>query len=271
MSEEAIISAPASAEPSATPSAMPVDTSPSTAASTAWYGQLPESLAGDQKFFDQFKDQESFMKSAKETKSALSKKMEGYVRLPGENASEDDIAAYHQAIGVPEDPSGYEITAEDAINLPGFDPEALGPIKEAAHSLGLSAQQFEGLVAAQARIEAAQIAEMTHAEQALVNQWGNDFEYKVTDIQQRVGEVLDLDQMLMPRADVLRALDFLAADFRQDSTAAGRASTSVSSIEEQISSIMQSPGYRNGTDKASRERLHGLYREQAAREAATRR
>jgi len=271
MSEEAIISAPASAEPSATPSAMPVDNSPSTAASTAWYGQLPESLAGDQKFFDQFKDQESFMKSAKETKSALSKKMEGYVRLPGENASDDDIAAYHQAIGVPEDPSGYEITAEDAINLPGFDPEALGPIKEAAHSLGLSAQQFDGLVAAQARIEAAQIAEMTQAEQTLVNQWGDDFEYKVNDIQQRIGEVLDLDQMLMPRADVLRALDFLAADFRQDSTAAGRTSPAVSSIEEQISSIMQSPGYRNGSDKASRERLHGLYREQAAREAATRR
>jgi hypothetical protein len=271
MSEEATISAPASAEPSATPSAVSVDTPASMESLAAWYGQLPESLAGDQKFFDQFKDQESFMKSAKETKSALSRKMEGYVRIPGENASDDDIAAYHQAIGVPEDPSGYEITAEDAINLPGFDPEALGPIKEAAHSLGLSAQQFDGLVAAQARIEAAQIAEMTHAEQALVNQWGNDFEYKVMDIQQRVGEVLDLDQMLMPRADVLRALDFLTADYRQDSTVAGRASTSVSSIEEQINSIMQSPGYRNGSDKASRERLHGLYREQAAREAATRR
>lgn len=279
MSETLTSSAPASAPvstPDPTPPApvsAPVETiTPAT--SEPWYGQLPEPLTVHQKFLDQFKDRDTFIKSAADTKAALSKKLEGFVKLPGENATPEELSAYRKAVGVPDDPTGYEVTAPEVANLPGFDPEALGPIKEAAHALGLSADQFNGLVAAQAKIEAAQLEAMQQAERSLVNEWGDQYDYRVADIAARVGDVIDLEQPFLNRTDVLRALDLLAADFRPDSTNTGQSSANLQSLDEQIAAIQSSPAYRNTTDpghKAAREKLHSLYREQSAREVATRR
>lgn len=243
-----------------------VENNPGDSAPSAWYGEVTETIAPHQNFLSQFKDQESFIKSAADTKAALSRKLEGLVRIPGEDSPPEDVAAFRQAMGVPDDPSGYEITAEDALNLPGFDPDSLGEIKAAAHDLGLTAGQLKGLVAAQAKIEAAQLADAQSAEKMLINEWGDDYAYRLGDIAARVGDKLDLDQLTMDRADVLRALDSLAQGYREDSTGGGGSTSSATSLEEQIQGIITSEGYRNGTDKAARERLHSLYREQAARE-----
>lgn len=56
---------------------------------------------------------------------------EGYVKVPGEDAKPEEIAAFHRALGVPDDPAGYEM---DKVTLPEgveFDAEraaALAPI-----------------------------------------------------------------------------------------------------------------------------------------------
>jgi len=235
-----------------------------------WYGVLPPERADRQPFLSQFKSREAFEDAFKETKAALSKKLEGYIKLPGDSASPEDHDAFRKALGVPETADQYEVTAEEVNSLPGFDPESLNPWKETAHSLGLSKDQFNGLVATQAKLDAQVVAQTEQAERALANEWGDDFEFRVGDIESRVGDVLDLSHTMLPRVDVLRALDLLTADYRPDSTTVGGKSSASVSLQEQIQTILADPKYRSG-DSAIREKLHSLYREEAAREAATRR
>lgn len=60
-------------------------------------------------------------------------------RVPGASASEEDVARYRRAIGVPEQPNGYEIQ------------EGIPDFREDAHEAGLTAEQFarvQGVMAA---------------------------------------------------------------------------------------------------------------------------
>lgn len=60
---------------------------------------------------------------------------------PGEDASEEEVAAYREAIGVPADPNGYELKAE------GSGTEVfLESLKELAHKNNLSTTQAQAMV-----------------------------------------------------------------------------------------------------------------------------
>lgn len=197
-----------------------------------------------------------------------SRKTEGMVRIPTDTSTPEDIAAYRAAVGAPEDAAGYTATFPEGMD---WKPEALAPFQEIFHKHSGSPALYEEAVAKWAQIEAEQLEAVQAAERQLVNEWGDDFEYRIGDIEARIKDVLDLSQPFLSRVDVLRALDLFAADFRPDSTGMDRPSSASSSLEDQISQILASHNYRNGQDKGARERLHALYREQAAREAATRR
>ena len=242
--------------------------------SAPWYGELSETLKPHETFYSQFKDRDSFLKSAADTKAALSRKTEGLVKLPTADAPEEERSAFFRALGVPETPDAYEI--EPPTMPEGFEwnPDSIAPsIKEAAHRSGVTPQALSALVQAQAEVEAAQIAELQAqqkaADEALVNEWGDDYDYKLGDIAQRVGDKLDLDQPFLSRVDVLRALDDLAKDFREDTTGTGRAVNSGMSLDDQIGQIRSSEEYRNTAHPKHSEvraKLHSLYSEQARRE-----
>ena len=252
--------------PTSTPDATPATPAP-------WYGELPEDLADSRSFFDQFKDRDSFLKSAKETKAALSRKLEGFVKLPGETATPEELASFRQALGIPETPDGYEVQVQVPEGM-AWDETALTPFKELAHAEGIPPKAFAALVQKQAEVEAQMFQEQQAAleasQQALVNEWGDQYDYRLSDIQGRVGDALDLSQPFLSREDVLRALDSLAKDFRPDDTNPGKVVNSGASLDDQIREIQSSPAYRNTMDpghKAARARLHSLYAEQARREA----
>jgi hypothetical protein len=181
-----------------------------------------------------------------------SRKSEGMVRIPTETSTPEEIAAYRTAVGAPEDPTGYTATFPEGMESHA---EALSPFQEIFHKHSGSPALYQEAVAKWAQIEAEQLQAVQSAERQLVNEWGDDFEYRIGDIEARTKDVLDL----------------FAADFRPDSTGMDRPSAATSSLEDQISQILASPSYRSGQDKGARDRLHALYREQAAREAATRR
>jgi hypothetical protein len=252
-----------------TTTAPEVSTAPDAGAVTEaapWYGELPEDLAESKSYFDQFKDRDSFFKSAKETKAALSRKLEGYVKLPGEGSTPEEIAAYRQAVGVPDSPDGYEVQIEGLPEGMAWDPEALAPFKELAAAEGIPAKAFAALVQKQAEVEAqlfaAQQEQIQQANQALVNEWGDSYDFKLGDISQRVGDVLDLNQPFLSTPDVLRALDKLAKDFREDDTRPGNtASTSAVAARERIEAIRNDPAYTNVLDprhKEVRAEMHRL-------------
>lgn len=71
----------------------------------------------------------------------LKKATEGMVRIPGEGATPEDIAAWRKARGVPDTPDGYELTVPDRD---GFA-EVAAEVRKAAHELGVSPSHVTGL------------------------------------------------------------------------------------------------------------------------------
>lgn len=65
-----------------------------------WREDLPEEL---RKTADRFTSKEDAIRAIVNLQ-----KREGQVRVPGKDAKEEEIKAYHKAIGVPEEPDGYE-------------------------------------------------------------------------------------------------------------------------------------------------------------------
>lgn len=149
-----------------------------------------DKLAGDK--FDktramasQFKSLDALLDSFHELRASFSKKTEGLVKVPGQDASPDDLAAFRRALGVPDSPDGYEI--QTPANLPEgfeFDPASLAPLKAKAHELGIPSPALAELVAFQAQSEAAEVARLTQealdrakaGEEQLRKEWGNNWE-----------------------------------------------------------------------------------------------
>ncbi|WP_020591235.1 hypothetical protein [Kiloniella laminariae] len=73
---------------------------------------------------------------------------EGFVRLPGEDASPEEVDAFYAALGVPESPEGYELQIPEALELEGSEEQwgqYRSAISELSHALGLSPQQAQAL------------------------------------------------------------------------------------------------------------------------------
>jgi len=67
---------------------------------TDWREGLPDDL---RKTADRFTSKEDAIRAIGDLR-----KRESQVRVPGKDASEDEVKAYHKAVGVPETPEGYE-------------------------------------------------------------------------------------------------------------------------------------------------------------------
>ncbi|MFD2205511.1 hypothetical protein [Kiloniella antarctica] len=73
---------------------------------------------------------------------------EGFIKLPGEGANEDEIDAFYEALGVPDSPEGYELVipkemGEDQSG--GEWKEYTSAISQLSHALGLSPSQAQAL------------------------------------------------------------------------------------------------------------------------------
>lgn len=133
----------------------------------------------------QFKSLPDLANSFHELRSSFSKKTEGLVKLPGQDASPEDVAAFRKALGVPDSPDGYEIPTPQG--LPDgfeFDPASLAPLKEKAHALGIAPAALAELVAFQVQSEAAEVSRLTQeaiekgkaAQEQLRKEWGQNYD-----------------------------------------------------------------------------------------------
>lgn len=125
----------------------------------------------------------SFEDSAK-SGLELRQKLSGSITLPGENASEEDVAKYHKAIGVPETTDAYEISVPEGTEA---DEAFHGAIKEAAHKAGVSQKQLAALneayngyaMGAIAAQETAMTGSIEAKSAALKKEWGDDYDTNV--------------------------------------------------------------------------------------------
>lgn len=205
----------------------------------------------------QFKDLPAVFKAFKETKGKLSERMDGFVKLPGADATEEDIAAYRAAIGVPESKDGYTLKAPD--HLPEgieFHDSMLDGFREFAHEKGIPNDLAQELINFQIQAEAAEIQSIreAQAEQAkaaqdeLRKEWGSKFEAN-SELARRAGQTFGLseDSPALRDPDVLRAMakaGSLIAEDKMISTEAMSGRMSPGSEAKDISGNPDNPLYK---------------------------
>lgn len=113
------------------------------------------------------------------------RKRDSQTRVPGKDASEKDVAAYHKAVGVPEKAEGYEFAVPEDHELTEADKAFQAWAGETFHAQNISVDQAKGLAEAwneyAAGIQQAQIdadkAFADETEAALKKEWpGKEFE-----------------------------------------------------------------------------------------------
>jgi hypothetical protein len=120
----------------------------------AWMEQLPDNLKGNEDLtrvvrennLEKIGDFTQYTLKTMGRVSELEGNQEGLLRIPGEDASDEDRATFYNRLGRPAEPAGYELP------LPEGFPEQLGPTEEEnkeyqeiLHRLGISADQSKGL------------------------------------------------------------------------------------------------------------------------------
>lgn len=190
-----------SEEPTPAPTPEP-SPAPDPAPTPTGFDEAPPSVFGEglnfrEGWFNDFADSEELapyltslpkytslpglIKSAEDSRRQLSQRMDGMVKVPGADATPEEVAAWRSANGIPENLEEFKIDVPS--DLPGglnIEPGQLDAFREFAHREGLSPAMASKLVAFQAQAEAQAVAEINAArdaeEAALQNKWGPNWE-----------------------------------------------------------------------------------------------
>lgn len=125
------------------------------------------------------------------------KKLSTAIVKPGDDASEEDIAAFHKALGVPDSPDDYKITMPDLPDKLLPDETALASQRDfvkAMHKVGASPAvvqeaftwYYSGLNAANTASENGIAEALETAETSMRSEWGGDFDANVKYAQDAV-------------------------------------------------------------------------------------
>lgn len=123
-----------------------------------------------------FKDLDGLVKAHRAAEKAIHDS--GRIKVPGEGASPEEIAAFNKAIGVPEKPEGYKLPeVKDADGNPvTLDSDRIAAITKIAHANGIAARALEPTLQAIAEAEALELAtregELVAKARAHADAWG---------------------------------------------------------------------------------------------------
>ena len=164
-----------------------------------------------------YKSIDEIAKSARDNQSAL--RDSGRIKVPGEGATEAELADFRTAIGVPEKPDGYEAPElKDADgNAIAMNDAKLQGIFASAHRHGIPAGALKGVLQDIAQADAAELAtretELAEKASAHADSWKDDRASNLAAVN-RAAEALDLtrEETLALRAawGPERALDVMA-------------------------------------------------------------
>lgn len=128
-----------------------------------------------------YKEIDAVVKSARHAEKALHDK--GMVAVPKDGATPEQIAAYHKAIGVPEDAKGYEIKGPEGVKL---NEPLIGRLAGAAHAAGIPKGAFEKTVGEFIQAQMDEAAEMEKARDGEVadklKEWGGKKDEQIAHI-----------------------------------------------------------------------------------------
>lgn len=162
----------------------------------AWQDKLPDDFAEDRALLGRFGDLKTLVKAFKDNMQTARAKTEGLVKVPGQDASDEERAAYYKAIGVPDDPKGYGIKAPEQLpDGVSWDDGLSEKFASAAHQAGLTPAQAAKLTEWQVGIVGEQVAASRAAaaqaleqeKQHLTQTFGQNLP-KAVDLAQRVAK-----------------------------------------------------------------------------------
>jgi hypothetical protein len=166
-----------------------------------WQDKLPEEMRPTAA---NYKDLPSLVKSLIHTKQLASGKMEGYVKVPGEGATPEELAAFRKVQGVPDSPDAYELKKPDGELGNFYNEEEVKAFAAKAAELGLTKTQAAAL--AEWRLGISKDYDDKEREEGrtfiaerdkLFNEaWGNKKEAELVDAQRML---LTLDHSIDPK------------------------------------------------------------------------
>lgn len=179
--------------------------------SLGWRAALPDEYK-EHEFVKGFTKPGDFVKAALDIKTnhdVLNEKLGKAIFKPGENATEQEIAAYRAALGVPEKADDYEVELVEGMD------NSLAPwFKQTALELGMPKEMAKGLSAKwnamlQEFVKAGDEARLTAHTEAigkLKNDWGDKADANAETIkiayQSIIKDVPNLDPLLKTEVDV---------------------------------------------------------------------
>jgi hypothetical protein len=143
------------------------------AAAPDWYANVSEKAGEGETASNRdwlaskgFKELDALVKSYREAEATI--RNGGRVKVPGENAKPDEVAAYRSAIGVPEAADAYEIKGPEGVPL---NDALLNPLRESALKHGAPKGVFEGLVSDFIQLQLDQANEEATRQDGLAAEW----------------------------------------------------------------------------------------------------
>lgn len=121
------------------------------------------------------------------------------IRVPGEDASDEDLSKYRKALGVPDKASDYAFTTGTEADWTDADKEVLGSIGEIFHKHNVPAEGARGVVEAYNALAAQSVAEQekatvdahNEAVAELKQEWGHDYDANINLVAQFRERVTD--------------------------------------------------------------------------------
>lgn len=208
------------------------------------------------------------------------------VRVPGDDASDEEKAEFRKAIGVPETPEGYEYQPPDDLEATDADKALVEKLVPAAHASGIPKDALSGFLTEALKLshalEEEQIAAMHKArddgEAALRKLWpGDEFETNM-NLANRAATTLNIpglsdfvnlkiagtDQRLGDHPVLAQTLAFIQRQTSED-TAMPMSDEERQSVSDEISELNRKvpPGTDAYRSPAHQRKLQELYRKQA--------
>lgn len=153
-----------------------------------WISALPDEYKGNE-YIKGFEKPGDFVKAHMDLKTehdALKPKLDGAIFKPGKDATPEETAAYHKALGVPEKSDGYEFPKTEGVDQ---DDAMTAWARETFHKAGITAEQAPAMVKAwdelmQNTVKAQDEAEkqgIETAETALKEEWKADYDKNIEE------------------------------------------------------------------------------------------
>lgn len=143
-----------------------------------WYDDISDEAMRD--FAARYTTRDEAIKAGLTFRQQLSDRSPSTINA---ESSEDDVAAFRQAVGTPEEAAGYEITEPEGYERTEADSQFYAGMQEAAHNASLAPWQWAQLNAAYTGfVEATQAAQPQVIEtglEELKKEWGGDYDTNV--------------------------------------------------------------------------------------------